>query len=630
MTDWAKLTVVNLKEECKARDIPLTGLKLKQQYIDKLQEYEAAANNGGDTDTALEEAPVGESDKPAEQANGHSPDDQNPAKSIDAQEPDTVLLDDSVAPGASAEEEAPTTQPEKDITDQQDINSNENDTSDAQEKTTPTTEPKEPTNGQTSPETESQPQPHEHTIPTLPEDEKKTESSPDPITIEPTAAVVVEEIKNTSGSTESLEDQPTERDSEPVDQQQPQASSDGRPLPSVPNEASGLSDDQQKRRKRSHSPAPNAEEAARKRSRLSNVQGDVTMEPVSEDANNSPPQESQRPYDGGRAASTAMEKPSDSPHRQESPSQDRDVAPAVHPATSSLYIRNFKRPLHVPTLRAHIEKLARSRSDPSEVDPITRYFVDLIRTHAFIRFTSITAASRVRTAMHETRFPDEPMREPLFVDFVPDDKIESWIEEETGSSNFGGRANNRRFEVIYEQGPNGIEAIFEEVGARGPQRSSIPSRPSADYGRKDSLPHSTHPDRERLVEREDRRPDDHARPPPPTGPRKSMGVGFKALDDLFPSTTAKPKLYYKPVSEDIAQSRKELLSDLKDMGRSGEADMKRYSLERNSNGREDWVDKGPEFGRGKKGQDRLTGFRGGRGGGGGYRGRGGDSWRGGR
>jgi len=64
------------------------------------------------------------------------------------------------------------------------------------------------------------------------------------------------------------------------------------------------------------------------------------------------------------------------------------------------------------------------------------------------------------------------------------------------------------------------------------------------------------------------------------------------------------------------------------MGRSGDEGMKRYSFEPAKSGREEWVDKGPEFGFGRKGQDRFTGFRGR---GGGYRGRGGgDSWRGGR
>ncbi|KIV91622.1 hypothetical protein PV10_06140 [Exophiala mesophila] len=637
MTDWSKLTVVNLKEECKARDIPLTGLKLKQHYIDRLQEYEAAENNGGDTDAGVEEAQVEEGDKTSQQANGHTTDDQIPTTETNTQEPDPSVLENSADPGASVVEEVQPAQPEEDTTDQRDIKPSESDSSDAQGKTTPIPKPEDPRSGQTSPEAELQPQTHEQTIPTLPPDEKQTEPSPEPTPTEPTVAVTAEELENKSESAESSEVQPIEPKGEPADDnQQPQTISDDPTVPSLPNEPSGVSDDQKNRRKRSHSPVPSSEEVTRKRFRLSDVQENAKIETDSEGASNRGPQ-TKLPHDGeGAAASASVDKSSEPPQRQDSPSQERDVTPAIHPATCSLYIRNFKRPLHVPTLRAHIAKLAQSRSDTSDADPITKYFVDLIRTHAFISFTSIAAASRVRTAMHETRFPDEPMREPLFVDFVPDDKIESWIEEETGSSNFGGRTPNRRFEVIYENGPDGVEAIFEEVGSRGPPHSSIPSRPSADYGRKDSLSHSTHPDREIRPPREDRRSEDHGRPAappaPPTGPRKSIGIGFKALDDLFPSTTAKPKLYYKPVSEEIAQARRELLLDLKDMGRSGEADMKRYSLERTSNGREDWVDKGPEFGRGKKGQDRLTGYRGGRfggGGGGGYRGRGGDSWRGG-
>ena len=41
MTDWSKFKVTELKEECKTRDIPLTGLKLKQQLIDALEKHQS-------------------------------------------------------------------------------------------------------------------------------------------------------------------------------------------------------------------------------------------------------------------------------------------------------------------------------------------------------------------------------------------------------------------------------------------------------------------------------------------------------------------------------------------------------------------------------------------------------------
>ena len=42
MTDYSKLKVADLKEELKNRGIPLTGLKLKQNFIDRLIEDDAA------------------------------------------------------------------------------------------------------------------------------------------------------------------------------------------------------------------------------------------------------------------------------------------------------------------------------------------------------------------------------------------------------------------------------------------------------------------------------------------------------------------------------------------------------------------------------------------------------------
>jgi hypothetical protein len=43
-----------------------------------------------------------------------------------------------------------------------------------------------------------------------------------------------------------------------------------------------------------------------------------------------------------------------------------------------------------------------------------------------------------------------------------------------------------------------------------------------------------------------------------------------------------------------------------DMGRSGDEDMKRYSFEVYRGG-EEWVDKGPEFGYGRRGVERMRG-----------------------
>jgi hypothetical protein len=119
---------------------------------------------------------------------------------------------------------------------------------------------------------------------------------------------------------------------------------------------------------------------------------------------------------------------------------------------------------------------------------------------------------------------------------------------------------------------------------------------------------AVHPDRLPLVPQElsnARRGDRHGASQPETS-----GTGFRALDELFSFTTAKPKLYYKPVSQTTADRRREMIKDLRvghaDMGKSGDEDMKRYSFEVYRGG-EEWVDKGPEFGYGRRGVERMRG-----------------------
>ncbi len=156
--------------------------------------------------------------------------------------------------------------------------------------------------------------------------------------------------------------------------------------------------------------------------------------------------------------------------------------------------------------------------------------------------------------MHGVRFPDEQSREPLFVDYVPDDKVQLWIDQETDSG-FGQVSRTKRvFEVVYEDGANGVEAVFQEAGSTKPRPPIEPSRNarmSFDRPQPNVVPtgpSGVHPDRAAFVPRENRDRDRDLPRAPPTGPKNSTadsGRGFKALDELFNSTTAKPKLYYK-------------------------------------------------------------------------------------
>ncbi|KAL9103193.1 MAG: hypothetical protein Q9163_001759 [Psora crenata] len=281
-----------------------------------------------------------------------------------------------------------------------------------------------------------------------------------------------------------------------------------------------------------------------------------------------------------------------SPPRTQPVLPDRDIPPALHPATSVLYIRNLMRPLNPATFKTHLISLASpptpaNEDDGETSDIITRFHIDAIRTHALIRFKSARAAARVRVGLHDCVWPNERDRKPLWVDFVPEEKLEKWIEVETQQTGRRGSAG-KRWEVVYETEEAEIKAFLQEAGSQPsrPHQSAISqasgSAAGAGMGAEKKIAKSQAESRE-----------------------------FKALDDLFPSTTAKPKLYYLPVTKSVVDARLHLLYEGKGGGRSDE--MRRFSFEDGI-----IVDKGPEFGRGGRG----GGFAG-RGRGDGYRGRGG-------
>ena len=286
--------------------------------------------------------------------------------------------------------------------------------------------------------------------------------------------------------------------------------------------------------------------------------------------------------------------------------EDKIVSPALHPATSALYIRELMRPLKIESLRDHLTALATPSDTPLNPDIVTDFFLDSVRTHCLVGFENISAASRVRSGLHNRVWPNERDRRQLWVDFVPEEKLKKWINVEQTAG--GGRGQpSKRWEVVYEDEENGIEAYLQEAGSNsGGLRTAQPPRVDAGRGVQ-VLP----PSGPRISEPE----------PRSSQPRLDSGKGFRALDDLFTSTAAKPKLYYLPVSKAEADRRLAKLAAGRGGGRDDE--MRRFSFEEGS-----IVDNGPEFGRG--GYGRGGGYSGS------YRGRGrgytanafrGDSWK---
>lgn len=691
MTDYSKLKVTELKEELRNRNIPLTGLKVKQNFIDKLLEADAVGRGPKDQVEAAEG-----SDEATSVPQIAAQESQSTVVATEKEEP--RQRDESSHPPPSTED-APESNKESGMPiAPEDAANNEHVFKTKEAQNLP-------------PETPQLLNLKDDLAPTARED----------LPSEPQIQEATAPFHDSNSFVVPSVELPTARpSSDPADIPKPHSTQQAstKTLSSTIL-ASETIEDTRKRKRRSVTPPPSTTEIAQKKAKASDgsprvtqregsisvdvsqlpktvevsVNGHELQENAIEEASpqleaRSPPAsqiETTEPKPQDKLSSEPRQDeqcpPCTSPVRSKprspnllkrrSPSlpksivkDDRDVSPALHPATSSLYIRNFKRPLHIPSLRSHLSAVAASpNTNSSGDDPITSFYLDSIRTHGFISFNSISAASRARSALHDSRFPDEKTREPLWVDFIPDEKIEAWIEIEQ-RGNIGGRVG-RRWEVIYQDSADGIiEAILQEVGSASagmgqpPRKPSIPV-PSARRESDNAVDSpavavtGVHPDRARLVPSEPSHNNDgdfsRRKPSSTTTPHNHhhptdipteqaiipiSGTGFRALDDLFPSTTTKPKLYYKAVDPSVAADRLDMLGRLRDLegAKSGDVGMKRFSLESTSgyregdryreggNGqgrrvREEWVDKGPEFGFGARGG-------GGVGGRGGWRGRG--------
>lgn len=294
---------------------------------------------------------------------------------------------------------------------------------------------------------------------------------------------------------------------------------------------------------------------------------------------------------------------------------DRVIDPAIHPATSALYIRDIMRPLNPTQLKAHLATLAAPPGQEPDLDVIVNFYIDTIRTHAFVSFINTSAASRVRSALHDRIWPDEKTRKPLWVDFIPVEKLEVWIDRETAEQG-GGRAAAKKWEVEYnfDEDRRVTASLQEASGLRPAQHMRRPSVPVPPVLQASQVT-------PRRVENA------------PSAPRsfniRGQSAPMAKLDELFRSTTAKPMLYWQPVPKEVANRRLDnidaAMSKDAAAGKRLTGPINRYTFEDG----EKLVDRGPEIfpgirpppdqrrggGRGGPPRDRDGGYRG-RGGGG--------------
>jgi SAP domain-containing ribonucleoprotein len=278
---------------------------------------------------------------------------------------------------------------------------------------------------------------------------------------------------------------------------------------------------------------------------------------------------------------TNQSHPADRFVQEEAPEPDfggyeRPVVPAMHPATSALYIKNFMRPLRPGDVNNHLVELATPPSKVPDPDVIVDFFLDPIRTHAFVSFISVSAASRVRSALHGQVWPDERNRKPLWVDFIPPEKVNEWIAREEADG--GGRGKMNRWEVVYEEDLDGnMTARLEEAGADAPRQN--PRAPAPPTGpASTSIP--TGPSQMNTGIQG-----------APLGPRGRGGrvappFALQAAGnphEAFKSTRALPSLLYKPASDEVVRRRLDNMRSFytkdkyRDLGKEDE--INRYTFE---------------------------------------------------
>jgi hypothetical protein len=583
MTDWAKLKVIDLKAELKSRGLPQQGLKTElvarldesDQDTEKAEDQEqlgdAPVNSESGNDEPPAEQPALADNEPQEATEQPEPKEEKPT--AETMELEENQLGDDTAPNADGETDkgVPETEKEEDIK-----------------------------NGALEEAARDGDLVADVPIPGNEIDIQLREP-------------MVEEKSRAGTVTTTVESTP---------------SHSLEPTPAA---------EQQKRKRRSLTPPPTEESIARKRARTdeSPANGD-SLGARQEDLL---PETQNKPAPMNMDSEPQAEKPQQEPTQEAAPETEvpreenfgedrdkpqdmdyeRDVAPAVHPATSALYIKNFMRPLRPQDVKAHLVTLAARSRDATDDDDgiVTEFFLDQIRTHGFVIFRNTAAASRVRTALHDSVWPNESNRKALWVDFVPPEKVRDWIDTEQASSGPRGRSGVR-WEIVYEDGPGGdVEAHLEEASASTsrtmPQLNARP--PPSSTMATNSIPLGPRALREPAIPTGPRpvRPGTGPGPrPPPINP----GGAFKR-------TNTRPVINYQPVSEDLARRRIDNMRSYytKDRDRDVGREINRYSFENGTT----FVDRGKEVFEGIRpphreraiGRERRGGRRRGRGGGGG-------------
>ncbi|PNY28604.1 Uncharacterized protein TCAP_01460 [Tolypocladium capitatum] len=334
------------------------------------------------------------------------------------------------------------------------------------------------------------------------------------------------------------------------------------PVPTQPDSADGMAmeitADALKRKRRSASPTTKEDAVKRRRAQV--------LAPVG-----SAP-------DGKDSQATPVVPTDDAQEDAEAPPED--VGPARHGNTPAIYVNNLMRPIKEAELRNHLVNLATPPGGERNDHVIIKFYVDSIRTHAFVVFASAPAAARVRNRLHGRVWPKESNRKVLFVDFVPVDKVDDWVRLEESHS--GKNKPGDRWEVVYEADGDGnnVEAILRSTSVTSSSAVSVQGAPTGPRGYYPSTAQFDSPDPTSM--REGRHGASVLRP------RRSVDHA----DDGYERTIAQPGIHFQSVPPAMAHRRLQSMrgSYTDDTARQLGREINRYSFQEEDK----FVDRGRE------------------------------------
>ncbi|KAM0321690.1 hypothetical protein ACHAQA_009929 [Verticillium albo-atrum] len=542
MTDWNKSKVVDLRSELKRRGLSHAGLK--QELVQRLDEDDdqsatasgATPDHVADIDDAIaadapeSPAPIPVAEQAPESAPVAAEEAASAAETVDAPAP--VVLDEPMSSPEVAEAANPTSQP---------VAPETNDSDNVATPALSAPEPEVVQDSQKRKRRSTSPAPDAKRVKA--DGEERHEEEP------------ILPSEQHSGAAESIQEDVAQKPSQLADDHVMEDAAAAVEPADAPDINDGAHELQQGVGARSRSPVADVDDR-----RASSEQRDL--------------------YSSRDAPVDAMD-------------LERDVEPAVHPATRALYIKNFMRPLRTDFVRDHLLNLITPRGEPVNEDAIEIFYLDQIRTHAYAVFSDTSKAVRARSELHNITWPDESNRKPLWVDFVPPERVQDWILEEEPENGRRGSAS-ARWEVRYDRDDDGnVTATLDSGSAPPPALFNAapptrPSRPLPPLGPSGtSFPPGPGGGNSVNAIPIGPRAGRGGREPPsgPRGPADSRGPG-RALgfaSGPLRTTSANPPLTFQTVSEDLARQRVDSMRshytrDLnRDMG--AEDEINRYTFE---------------------------------------------------